>query len=819
MNALIDEITADLGARVKAKLAAWSRIAGMGRWINLLLGGKSAYFRPLFDATRLSALHGRLEVVRDANGVAHLYADNEADLYVALGFMQASERGLHLDFLRHLARGQLSGWITGVRLPESMRVLPGFSLVDVDKFVRPLGFVDEANLAIARMSARSLLCLQAFAQGVNDAWGSGLCSPEQLLLAKSEPWTPVDCLLAARACALVIALLPLENELVFDNVRAELGDELARLLYPEAPWENVPDLKTRGALSGVEVPLDPLSMGSNNWAVAGARTKSGKPLLANDPHVPLLPAPTFWHHVHLCCPAYDVQGGMYPGFPAFGFGHNARLGWGVTTAFRDAWDLFRIERLAGAASRYHTADGVGALTSHSEPLHKRFAKEDIIEWEQCEHGIVYPDWKHADGTDLALKYVDCDHVAHWDGHLALMAAQTPAELDAALAKINEGPFDFNVVHAHAEGRIGWHVVGRLPNRARDGLFVRNASDAGAQWRGYRPFADNPSLIQPECGFVATANSVVDATQHGRLGTWVHCEVDYRQKRVESWLGASTQHTLADMQRMQADVDSDFSRPLRDALCVLLAPYRQATPQLRDALQALEQWNGVFDSASVGACVFSLVRRTLPRVVFGKLLSEKLARRFAHGQRAIPRLDRLLLDELDPLRQLLLEKTEYPLAHWVGVAFENTVEKLSRQFGESVPRWRWGRIQTVRIATALAEVVPGATPFVALEAEFPGEANTLSPAVSMKSGECGLRVFNGASSRFIVDFATPSEAWFAHSCGPSADPETPFFRQQSEQWAKFRWFKSGLWSADQVPDVVERVIVRGSDLVELRAQDK
>lgn len=798
----------------KETLAGLARITGMGRWLNLLLGGHSTRYRPLFDATWLSHLHGRLEVVRDVNGVAHLYAQEESDLYVALGFLQASERGLHLDFLRHLGRGQLSAWIAGVRFPDALGFLPGFSLADIDRFVRPLGFVGEARRDMEHLSERARQCLQAYAQGVNDAWRAGMRSPEQLLLAAAAPWTPEDCLLAARACALVIALLPLENELVFDSVRAAVGDELAQVLYPDAPWQQRPPLQVDGPLAGAEVPLDPLSMGSNNWAVSGARSSSGKPLLANDPHVPLLPAPTFWHHVHLHCPRYNVQGGMYPGFPAFGFGHNADQAWGITTAFRDAWDLFRIERLPGAPSRYRSVEGAGTLHVCTEPLNPRFGRAAQIEWEQCEHGILYPGWKHADGADLALRYAGCDHAAHFEGHLALMSASTPEEMDAALARINEGPFDFNIVHAHREGRIGWHVVGRLPRRScGDGLFVRNAHDPAAQWSGYLAFAENPHQINPPCGFVATANSVTDPTQFERIATSVHCEVDYRQRRIEQWLASSNRHTVADMQAMQTDIDSDFARPLRDALCDMLAPYAQATPLQRDALQALRDWDGRFDVASVGATVFSLLRRSLPRIVFGKLLPDNVLRRFAHGQRAIPRLDQVLRDVADPLCAVLLDKTGYGLPHWVGVGFERTVQRLARHYGDSVPRWRWGRVQKVRIAGLLADLVPGAAPFVALESEFPGEPNTLSPAVSMKAGTCGLRAINGASSRFVCDLSRPTEAWFAHSSGPSFDPETPYYRRLSEQWVQFRWFRSALWTADAVPDVIERVIVRGSDLEE------
>lgn len=787
------------------------RLIQLSKWVNQLLGGHSNRFRPLFDATRLSALRGRLEVVRDRNGVAHLYAEQEPDLYVALGYLQATERLVHLDFLRQLGRGTLTAWIANVRVPASSELFPGVSIADIDRFVRPLSFAEEAARDLPKMNLRAQVCLEAFAQGVNDALKAGHLPPEHLFLAAPSPWTPEDCLVAARASALVIALLPLENELVFDTVRAEDGDVMARLLYPDAPWQQAPEVSAGGQESLPSGPIDPLTLGSNNWAVAGTRTASGKPLFANDPHVPLVPAPTFWHHVHLHCNDYDVQGGMYPGFPAFGFGHNAYFAWGVTTAFRDAWDLFRIERVDSEGCRYKTEVGTGAITRHNEVLEVRFGRNVPLAWESCAHGIIYPGWKQRDGADLALKYVDCDHAAHFEGHLALMGAQTPSQMSVALTQINEGPFDFNMVYAHRDGRIAWEAVGRLPRRHLDGLFVRNAHDPLAQWLGYLPFAENPKIIDPACGFIATANSATDLAQFSRIATLVHCEVAYRQQRIEKLLAASDTHTIASMQAMQADIDSDFARPLQTALCTLLSGYAASTLPLSDALKELQAWNGVFDVNSVGATLFSMLRRLLPRIIFGKMLGPGSVRRFCHGQRAVPRLDRMLLQGDDPLRGVLLEKSGFDIAHWAGLAFERVVRLLTKRYGASVPRWRWGRIQTVRVGSVLAELLPGAAPFVALEAEFPGEPNTLSPAISMVDRGGGLRVVNGASSRFICDLASPREAWFAHSCGPSADPETPYFHSVAEQWLQFRYFRSALWAADEVPDVIERVIVRGTDL--------
>jgi len=147
-----------------------------------------------------------------------------------------------------------------------------------------------------------------------------------------------------------------------------------------------------------EAPLGTVAAGSNNWAVSAALSASGRPVVANDPHVPFLPLPTFWHHLHLHGPDYRVQGGMFPGFPAFGFGHNGALAWGCTTVCRDGYDLYRIHRLPEDAARYRTARGSGAITRFREELPGRLGRRVTIEWESCEHGILYPGWRHHDGV-------------------------------------------------------------------------------------------------------------------------------------------------------------------------------------------------------------------------------------------------------------------------------------------------------------------------------------------------------------------------------------------------------------------------------------
>jgi penicillin amidase len=799
------------------------RIAMLGRVLRALLGPRRGGTWPEPSAANLPALHGRLEILRDARAVPHVYAEDERDAFAVLGFLQAADRFLILDVLRHLGAGRLCELLGDFALPRLVDGIGGRRVAEIDGFLRPLGFAAEAERDLQRLSPRGRACLEAFAEGVNAALAAmrGVFPVEYLALGRVRAWQPADALVTARASGFVVSLVNLENELTFDAVWGEAGDALARLLYPDAPWADAPKSYAAGVPAGtepadLEPPFQIPGSGSNNWVVSAARSASGAPVLANDPHVPLFPLPTYWFHAHVETPSFRVQGGFFPGCPTTGFGHNGALAWGCTTGFRDAWDFFRVHRLPDDPSRYRTVDGSGAIRRHREEQRARFGRKVVFEWESCEHGVLLPGWHHHDGTPLALRFVPVD-LARWlEGHLALFEATDVAAHRAALAGMNEGPFDFNHVYAHVDGSIGWELIGKLPRRAADGLFVRDAHDPVAQWQGFLDFGEMPKRRDPDEGFVASANSTVDRDRHREIASLVHFEPRYRQSRIETALSGRAPHAIQDSMALQADVGIDYGPPLRDALLELLrgegGPADPADERSREtdrsrwdaALGLLADWDGGFPSIAPAPAIFFFTQRELLERCFVGLLGPRLGRRFAHGRRGLPRLHRLLLDREDPLRAELARAAGRGLADLAREAFAAALARLAASGGSDPARWRWGDHQRARLGTALAELPAIGRRFLALDVPFPGDDYTVSPSRSLELGG-RLRAFVGASSRFVCDLARPDEAWFAHSSGPSGDAASDFFANLSAGWARFEYFRSALWQPHEVPDVVERFV--------------
>jgi penicillin G amidase len=768
---------------------------------------------PAVSAANLPPPRGRLEIIRDANGVAHVYAEEEADLFLVVGYLQAADRLYLIDFVRHLGAGRLCELLGNLPAPRGNELVKGKRVADLDAFVRPFDFEGQSERDFARLDGRADACLEAYAEGFNAALHAmrGVYPPEYLAFGAVRSWRPSDCLLAARTCAFVISVTGLENELTFDAVRGTCGDDVARRLYPEAPWENVPTTYRAADAGAPEPPFHVPAGGSNNWVVGAARSESGAPIVANDPHVPLIPLPTFWHHFHLECPRYRVQGGMLPGCPIFGFGHNGHLAWGVTHAFRDSFDLYRIHRSPDAPGTYRTVGGHAPIERHREEHATRSAAKVSLEWETCEHGVIYPGWKHHDGTDLALRVIPSDLARYFEGYLALAEADTVADHRAALERINQGPFDFNHVYAHRNGHFGWQLFGLLPRRRTDGLFVRDADDPAGEWDGFLPFAEMPQRLEPASGFVATANSTVAPGAQDAVFSLVHCEPRYRQRQIDAFLDGRPKHSTASFAALQGRVETDYGVPLRDAMMRCLAGGFPRGGLAARALELLAGWDGSFVVESPAAALFFHTQRGLAHRLAEALLGGDLGMRYANGRRALPRLHRMLLDNADPLRADVERATGQSTTRLVREAFAAAVKQLASHCGGVPEEWRWGLVHRARLGTPLSFLPLVGKRFLALDEAFPGDDYTVSPSRPLEF-RGRLYAFVGATSRFICDLAKPEEAWFAHSSGPSGDVSSTFYANLSRPWHRFEYFRSALWSPQEVPDPVERVVIgaAGSD---------
>jgi penicillin amidase len=548
---------------------------------------------------QLKGLAARVTVFRDDHGIPQVYADNADDLFRAQGYVHAQERFWEMDFRRHVTAGRLSE-------------LFGGGQVESDRYLRTMGWRRVAEQEWAQTSGDNRRYLQDYADGVNqwlaqhgDGDPSGTVSLEYGVLGlqnrgyRIEKWDPVDSLAWLKAMA-----WDLRGNLESEINRAELlvnglsRDQIEQL-YPAYPYArqnpilgsgnvvngvfdvNAPPASTTGtsgapnnavvtaapALARIRVGLEHLpalvgnnfpGIGSNSWVLSGGLTSTGKPLLANDPHLsPSMPG--IWYQMGLHCQcAYNVEGFTFSGVPGVVIGHNARIAWGFTNLDPDVTDLY-LEKIEGNNA---IVDGQPQpLSVRTETIKVAGGKPVTITIRSSRHGPLLSDVddnlrtisEKSGAAAIALQWTALTPGRTVDALFAIDKAANWSDFRAAAA-LFEVPAQ-NMIYADVDGNIGYQSPGRIPVRGRgDGRWPAPGWDSAYDWKGYIPFAELPSVENPAEGFVVTANQAVIGPQYSHFLTddWTY---GYRSQRIRDLIASATAGRkigTADIQRMQFD---------------------------------------------------------------------------------------------------------------------------------------------------------------------------------------------------------------------------------------------------------------------------
>jgi penicillin amidase len=472
---------------------------------------------------------GDAVIRRDARGVPFIEAANERDLFFAQGYATASDRLWQMDFLRRTARGELA------------EVL-GASVVDVDKLHRVYGFRVVAEKLWAGASNQTREALESYARGVNAFIESSESLPIEFHVLRYQPrrWTPIDSLALGKLFAEKLSFT-----VDADILRALLSDLPRRRVEQLLPQSSPLDLleeryrsyethtfskdqrailievlkaiqRARAATNGDS------EVGSNSWVVSGARTVSGKPLLASDPHLPPT-SPSIWHIVHLSAGDFRVSGVAVPGVPGVMIGHNQCIAWGVTNVCPDVQDLYFEEFEQGDTDLYKTPAGWRAADVRMEQIAVRNADGSQaapveIEVKVTRHGPVIFE-KGSVGLALRWTALDAD-IIDLDTFLSINRARNWAEFTNALSGYGGPPQNFT--YADTAGHIGYYCAGRIPVRKTgDGSVPYDGTTNDGEWLGYIPFADLPHAFDPPAAQVVSANQrlVNDAYPYHITHNW------------------------------------------------------------------------------------------------------------------------------------------------------------------------------------------------------------------------------------------------------------------------------------------------------------
>jgi penicillin amidase len=743
-----------LALAVIALLLATAAGGSYWRWSRAAL--------PVVDGSlRLSGLAADVTVRRDAYGVPHIRAASVPDLMRAQGYVTAQDRLWQMDVLRRRALGELS---------EAF----GEGLLPADREMRTLGLNRAAREAEALLPPDVGDALHSYAAGVNAFMEAHPLPLEfRLLRYRPRPWTRVDTLAVGKLLARDLAG-GWEQEVYRALYTDALPADVRAVLYPTRfPDDRI--LFGHDVAAAVDS-ADETARGSNNWVVAGAHTASGKPLLANDPHLGL-GVPSIWAAVHLQAPDLDVAGVTLPGAPGVVIGRNRHIAWGCTNVHDDAVDLYAEERDPARADHFRVGDGWERATVVNEVIRVRTSAlgsglRDVAHPVTItRHGPLV----EIHGRLWALRWPGAQRSLELTAFHLLDRASNWDEFKAALATY-PGPSQ-NFVYADASGHIGWYSAGHLPIRASgDGSRpYRGATEEGA-WSGFVPFAELPHVLDPPSGRIVTANNRLVGTGYpyvvtrGGIAPWRASAIWDRLEARDKW-------TADGFAEVQAERLSKPHRELADALRE--AAKRHAGDAAWDALaRDLGAWDGRLEPGSreaalVAAAFRALGERAIAPRVAGLPNADRLARRIAAVQ--------VLVRERPPS---FLPRGDADWDATFLAAWQEGERRLTAQLGADRARWRYGATHVMTVRHLLSRAVPG---IGALLDPAPREMGSgmASPNVLQVLPDGTVE---GPSMRFIANMADPDDTRLTNFMGQSGHPASPHYGDQLEPWVRVESLK-------------------------------
>lgn len=713
----------------------------------------------------LKGLSAPVEMNRTAEGVVHIKAQTDEDAFFALGVAHAQDRLWQMEFQRRVGAGRLSEVI-------------GKATLDQDRFLRTWGFYRAAEQAYEGLSPYAKATVEAYVAGINAYLATRPPLPLEfrLLGFRPEPWKPADVLVWAKMMSYDLS----------GNWRAELqrlqwaakGMSTARMMQLKPPYpadaptvlqaEDLqlppparPDGESARSLltlagrmpQALHLPGELMARASNNWVIGGERTVSGKPLLANDPHLGL-GAPSLWYLVHIEAPTYKAIGGSFPGLPAVVIGRNERIGWGVTTVGADVQDLYIMEEVAGG---YRYKGQVEPWRTRTEVIKVKGQPEVTLQVRESRYGPVINDVvKNPGAKPLSLRWTSLDPTDRTiEAFLGIARAQNWEQFKAALALYNAPSQNF--VYADVEGNIGYMAPARFPIRrpGHSGLMPV-PGDGNWDWQGYLPQDQWPQVYNPKEGFIVTANNKVTPANYPHTIS-LEWEEPYRAQRIRELILSKEKLSLEEMQAMQQDITSLLYREFKPVL-QMLNPLSENARQWKARLLA---WDGVMRAEQHEPTVFQAWYSELTR-----LPSQEVGQEFWEQ----PRYLLAAMRQGDPACQTPDTQT---CLDYAALALDKALDR----FNNDPPRW--GEVHRATFPHAILTNVSPLNRLADRAVAHGGDRYTLNRASYDPSN---FRMTVGSSYRQILDFADLERSLFIIPMGQSGALLSDGYDNLLARWA-------------------------------------
>jgi penicillin amidase len=741
----------------------------------------------------LKQLKAPVSVAYDERGVPHIRAENEMDMYRALGYVHAQDRLFQMEMVRRLARGELA------------EVL-GPNLLETDKLFRTLGIRARAEEMASKVdpSKPADMALLSYLDGINQYQNTHPVPLEfDILKIPKRPFTPQDTYAVSGYLAYSFSAA-FKTDPPLTYIRDKLGPNYLRIFdlewHPEgvtdqtaaAPtpkhpalaldardWQGLSQLAqlTQNAMDAAGVPV---FEGSNAWAVSGKRTASGKPLLAGDPHI-AYSAPAVWYEAHLSAPGFELYGHYQALNPFALLGHNNQFGWSLTMFENDDVDLIAEKTNPANPNQVWVRGQWVDLQTRLETIRVKGAADVALAVRSSPHGPII--------TDAFKDNFGNTPIAMWWAFLAtenpvleafheLNRADTLEKARHAAEKIHSP--GLNVVWANAGGDIGWWAAARLPIRPPgvNPTFILDGSTGEAEKTGFYNFSFNPQEENPARGYIVSANNQPKPAS-GVPVPGYYCLADRVQRLNSALRDPDRKWDTAAAQALQLDSGNSYGpRILKDLMPILKSvttdPYEKAF------LEPLELWDGDYTRESMAALLFSQLVYELEHAAMADELGEVQFKNLIKTFALDSALPLLVADANSPWWDNVNTKQVENRFETVRVAWTNTLKHLESIYGKDLLQWNWGNAHTLVHAHPLGMQKPLDKIFNVGPFHVPGGRETPNN-LNINIGPAPWVVKSGPSTRRVIDFAHPDKAVGINPVGQSG---VLFDAHYSDQAAMF-----------------------------------
>jgi penicillin amidase len=719
-----------------------------------------------------------IEIIFDDRMIPHVFAQNDHDLYYAQGYVTAMHRLWQMDFQTRFAAGRISEVV-------------GEKAIELDKYQRRMGMLYGAENSLKGMMAdrESREMLLAYTQGINDYIKSlnksSLPIEYKLLDFKPEQWSPIKCALLLKQMSAVLAMG--SDEFYMTNILKKYGPAITKDLFPDYPFKEDPiipvgtkwNFKPLAVLatpksftdmmsSGIATKQKVEGIGSNNWAVSGAKTASGYPILANDPHLDLS-LPSIWYQIQLHAPGVNAYGVSLPGAPGIIIGFNQNIAWGVTNVAADVLDFYQIKFKDNSHRSYWYNNQWRATKPRYEKIKIKGAADIVDTVYYTHHGpIVYlqtANYSKAKNVPVghALRWIAHDSSNELKAFYLLNRGKNYDDYRSALPYFTAPAQNF--IFASADNDIAITPNGKFPLKWKNqGKFILDGTDPSNDWQGWIPAAQNPTVKNPSRNFVSSANQSSTDPSYPYYINWEFAPYE-RGKRINDRLTVMKNATADSMRNLQMDSYGIMAENLLPYIMPLVKSNELNATQ-KEAFNMTSKWNKYFEAKSIAASVFDLWTKRLSFEIWDDDFNDKDApMRYPSRDRTIE------LIQKDPnskwFDNVKTSKKE-SLEDLVNSSFKYACDSLERKYGPIGEDWEWGNFKNTNVPHL---------------AKIPGFGSKKLAIGGAKSTVNALSESNGPSWRMVVELGKTPKGHGVYPGGQSGNPGSPFYDNMIDSWAE------------------------------------